>query len=105
MRLSGGQVQRIALARAMICKPDILILDEATSALDTMSERLIQQAVENIAKDATVIVVAHRLSTIKDSSYIYVMEDGRIVEEGSFGELAAKEGAKFRKMCELQNIL
>jgi ATP-binding cassette subfamily B protein len=105
VRLSGGQVQRIALARAMICKPDILILDEATSALDTMSERLIQQAVENIAKDATVIVVAHRLSTIKDSSYIYVMEDGRIVEEGSFGELAAKEGAKFRKMCELQNIL
>lgn len=105
VRLSGGQIQRIALARAMLRRPDILILDEATSALDTRSEQLIQQAVENIARETTVIVVAHRLSTIKNSSYIYVIERGHVVEEGRFKELSVKDGARFKKMCELQNIL
>jgi len=104
VRLSGGEIQRIALARAMLLKPEILILDEATSSLDTASEQSIQQAIDNIARETTVLAVAHRLSTIKKSGYVYVVEDGRIVEEGRFKDLASKDGAKFKKMCELQNI-
>ncbi len=103
VRLSGGQVQRIALARALIRKPELLILDEATSSLDTHSERLIQQAIEDVSKDTTVIVVAHRLSTIKNADYVYVLENGRIIEEGGYGELL-KGKTSFRLMAELQGI-
>lgn len=92
VRLSGGQRQRISLARAILRKPELLILDEATSSLDTYSERLIQQAVENIAKETTIIVIAHRLSTIINSDYIYVLKDGRIVEEGTYSDLTNTEG-------------
>lgn len=92
VRLSGGQLQRVTLARAIIRKPDLLILDEATSALDTYSERLIQQAIESITKDTTVIVIAHRLSTIANADYIYVLKDGRIAEEGSYADLANIKG-------------
>ena len=103
VRLSGGQVQRIALARAMLRKPELLILDEATSALDTYSERLIQQAIENIAKETTVIVIAHRLSTIVNADYIYVLKEGHIVEEGIYSELIQISG-HFNRMVELQAL-
>lgn len=105
VRLSGGQAQRVMLAMAMVRKPDILILDEATSSLDSHSERLIQEAIDMIAKETTVIVVTHRLSTIKKSDRVYLMEHGRIVEQGDFQGLASDEHSRFRKLCETQNIL
>lgn len=90
--LSGGQKQRIAIARAVLGNPDILIFDEATSALDNISERHIQQAMEDLMKAHTVIIVAHRLSTIKNVDRILVFDRGKIVEEGSYNELAEKGG-------------
>jgi len=103
VRLSGGQIQRIALARAILRKPELLVLDEATSALDTYSERLIQQAIESIAKETTVIVVAHRLSTIVNADYIYVLKNGRITEEGTYQKLIQINGS-FNKMVGLQAL-
>ncbi|MFC1646119.1 ABC transporter ATP-binding protein [Candidatus Omnitrophota bacterium] len=103
VRLSGGQIQRIALARAILRKPALLILDEATSALDTYSERLIQQAIENIAQNTTVIVVAHRLSTIQNAHYIYLLKDGRVVEEGTYSDLVRRSG-HFGRMVSLQSL-
>jgi ABC-type multidrug transport system fused ATPase/permease subunit len=103
VRLSGGQIQRVALARAILRKPQLLILDEATSSLDTNSERLIQQAIENIAKETTVIVIAHRLSTIVNADYIYVLKEGRIVEEGTYAKLINMNG-QFSRMVELQAL-
>ena len=101
VRLSGGQGQRIALARAILRRPDVLILDEATSSLDTHSERLIQQALESVAKGTTVIVVAHRLSTIANADIIYVLDEGRIVEAGTYAELVQRKGP-FSRMTQLQ---
>lgn len=103
VRLSGGQIQRIALARAILRKPDLLILDEATSSLDSYSERLIQQAIETIARETTVIVVAHRLSTIRNADYIYVMKNGRIAEQGTYAELIHLNG-QFSRMVQLQTL-
>jgi len=103
VRLSGGQVQRIALARALLRKPDLLILDEATSSLDSHSEQLIQQAIENIAKETTLIVIAHRLSTIKRADQIYVLSEGRIVEQGIYSELMKNSG-HFSSMAQLQEL-
>jgi ABC-type multidrug transport system fused ATPase/permease subunit len=101
--LSGGQVQRLALARAVLRAPELLILDEATSALDTHSERLIQEAIETIARETTVIVIAHRLSTIARADYIYLLEDGRIVEEGTYDALIGMRG-RFCRMAEAQML-
>jgi len=103
VRLSGGQAQRVSLARAIIRKPELLILDEATSSLDSQSERLIQKAIESIAKDTTVVVVAHRLATIANADYIYVMDRGRIVEEGSYQDLVQRKG-HFSRMVDLQRL-
>lgn len=94
-RLSGGQRQRISLARAILRNPDLLILDEATSALDTHSERLVQQAIERFENQHTVLVIAHRLSTIMNAHCIYVMERGKVIEQGSHDQLIAKEGSYF----------
>lgn len=100
-RLSGGQRQRISIARAILKNPPILILDEATSALDTESEKLVQEALENLMKDRTTIVVAHRLSTIRNANLICVMHEGQIVERGTHDELLAQNGY-YRKLIEMQ---
>jgi len=100
-RLSGGQRQRISIARALLKNPPILILDEATSALDTESERLVQNAIEQLMKNRTSIVIAHRLSTIKSADVICVVQDGNIVEMGKHDELMAKNGY-YRKLNEMQ---
>jgi ABC-type bacteriocin/lantibiotic exporter with double-glycine peptidase domain len=92
IRLSGGQRQRIALARALLRKPELLILDEATSALDSESEHLIQQSIEQVARNTTILVVAHRLSTIANADQVYVLRQGRTVEEGTYSHLAKMKG-------------
>lgn len=91
--LSGGQKQRIAIARAFIKNAPILILDEATSALDNKSEAVVQQAIDNLMKDRTVLVIAHRLSTVRNADCIVVINDGQIVEKGTHDELLKKKGA------------
>ena len=104
IRLSGGQLQRIALARALIRKPEILILDEATSSLDSKSEKNIQEALNTIARKTTIIVIAHRLSTILKADHIYVINHGRVVEEGNYKDLIALNGS-FKRMIEQQAFI
>ncbi|MBR2839705.1 MAG: ABC transporter ATP-binding protein [Kiritimatiellae bacterium] len=99
--LSGGERQRIAIARAILRNPPILILDEATSALDTVTERLVQEAVNNLMANRTTFAIAHRLSTIRNSDLILVMDHGRIVERGTHEELYAAGGV-YRRLCDMQ---
>ena len=102
-KLSGGQRQRLSIARAVLKNPPILILDEATSALDTESEKLVQDALENLMKNRTSIVIAHRLSTIKNADLIYVFKQGIVVEQGTHEELIGKKG-EYSKLHKLQTF-
>jgi len=104
IKLSGGQRQRVGIARAILANPRILIFDEATSNLDSYSEKLIQEAMDKVAKNRTVIVIAHRLSTVKKADKIIVIEKGKVVEEGSHLELAKASGGLYQKLLELQKM-
>ena len=104
VRLSGGQRQRIAIARELFKEPEIMIFDEATSSLDTESEMLIKQSINSMKGERTIVIIAHRLSTVRNCDYIYVLKEGRIVEEGSFDELYGDTNSRFYSMCLAQNL-
>ena len=98
VRLSGGQRQRIGIARALYHDPDILILDEATSALDNLTEQVVMEAIQNLGRQKTVVVIAHRLSTVRNCDRIYILEEGRVSGQGSYEELL-ESNSHFRKMA------
>ncbi|KAL1311985.1 hypothetical protein HN51_038637 [Arachis hypogaea] len=102
VQLSGGQKQRVAIARAILKNPSILLLDEATSALDTVSERLVQEALDKLMEGRTTILVAHRLSTVRDANNIAVLQNGRVAEMGSHQRLISKPGSIYKQLVSLQ---
>ena len=95
VNLSGGQKQRLSIARTLSKKSKIILLDEATSALDNESQEYIKKAIDNLVKDHTVVIVAHRLSTIMDADIILVLKDGKIIEQGNHKELLKRKGFYF----------
>jgi ATP-binding cassette, subfamily C, bacterial len=103
--VSGGERQRLVLARALLRDPALLVLDEATSALDAASEAEVQEAIRGLRGRTTIFVISHRLSTIRDADTIHVMDAGRVVESGTWEELAARPSGPFRELCRLQGLL
>ncbi len=104
VRLSGGERQRLALARALLRKPSLLILDEATSNLDSENERRIQSAIEELHGSMTILIITHRLFTIRSADIIYVLEQGRLVESGGIDTLVARKQGRFLELCNAQSI-
>jgi ABC-type multidrug transport system fused ATPase/permease subunit len=104
VRLSGGQRQRLAIARELFKEPDLLILDEATSALDAEAERYVQESVDELVGRATVVLIAHRLSTVRKADRIYVLDEGRVVEEGTFATLMERRDSRFFRMYQHQAV-
>lgn len=103
--LSGGQKQRISIARALIRDPKILLLDEATSSLDSESEKLVQAAFERAAEGRTMVVVAHRLATVQNADVIFVLGEGKVLEQGNHQELLKQRGVYYQMVCYLPNPL
>jgi ATP-binding cassette subfamily B protein/subfamily B ATP-binding cassette protein MsbA len=99
VRFSGGEKQRLSIARALLKNPPLLLLDEATSALDNETERLVQQALETLRADRTSFVIAHRLSTVRKADLICVLEDGKLVESGRHDDLLGR-GGLYSRLCE-----
>ncbi|MCS3863274.1 ABC-type multidrug transport system fused ATPase/permease subunit [Salinibacter ruber] len=104
VRLSGGQRQRLFVARELFKQPNLLLLDEATSDLDTASEQHIQDSIDALQGEVTVVIIAHRLSTVKNADRVYVLDEGRVIEEGSYEELRMRENGEFREMVEMQSL-
>ena len=100
IRLSGGQRQRIGLARALYRNPEILVLDEATSSLDGITEEAVLKAIKSAARSRTVLMIAHRLTTLKDCDLIYILDRGQIIEQGTYQELIS-QNKKFREMAKI----
>lgn len=105
VQLSGGQRQRVAIARAVLKNIEILLLDEATSALDVESERIVQQALDRLMKNRTTVMVAHRLSTIKNADEISVLQDGKIIEQGTHSTLIENRNGAYFKLINIQQQL
>ncbi|CAF4868985.1 unnamed protein product, partial [Rotaria sp. Silwood2] len=105
IQLSGGEKQRIALARALVKQPAFLFLDEATSALDNVSEKLVQKALDHACKGRTTIVIAHRLTTIRNADQIYVLDNGSVIEQGTHETLMAKEEGIYQAMVKRQQMV
>jgi ABC-type multidrug transport system fused ATPase/permease subunit len=104
VRLSGGQRQRLFVARELFKQPKLLLLDEATSDLDTASEQHIQQSIDALKGEVTVVIIAHRLSTVKNADQVYVLDEGQVIESGTYEELRMREGGEFREMLEMQSL-
>lgn len=102
LKLSGGEKQRMAIARALLKKSTIMCFDEATSALDTETERLVQAAIDDIAKDSTSLIIAHRLSTVRNCDCIIALKHGKIIEQGSHDELLQLEDGYYKGLWEKQ---
>ena len=101
VKLSGGQKQRIAIARVFLKNPPVVIFDEATSALDTQTEKMVQATLDDLARNRTTIIIAHRLSTVRNADCIYVLDHGRLLESGNHEELIRKKG-KYYELYEAQ---
>ncbi|CAF1489010.1 unnamed protein product [Rotaria sp. Silwood1] len=104
IQLSGGEKQRIALARALVKQPTFLLLDEATSALDSVSEKIVQEALDRACKGRTTVIIAHRLTTIQNADQIYVLDNGSVIEQGTHDTLMTREGGKYQAMVKCQKM-
>jgi len=104
VRLSGGQRQRLFVARELFKQPNLLLLDEATSDLDTASEQHIQNSIDALKGEVTVVIIAHRLSTVKNADRVYVLDEGQVIEAGTYHELRHRENGEFREMVEMQSL-